>query len=145
LIGGAALAFWPGAWLYGAYTYDFDREYTYHNVTTDKDETRPIKCGCAPYNPCGCDEPDDDKMDDWLDDLVGNGSYAALNKSVIDVGETRGRKYLLINGTLPNGTTADGPGEDGDDSPAIGMRTYAETLGLWPVIAAAVATAVFMA
>jgi hypothetical protein len=85
-------------------------------------------------------------MDDWLDDLVGNGSYAALDKDVINVAEYRGRKYFLINGTLENGTTADGPGENssGGDSPAIGMRTYVETLGLWPVIAAAVATAVFM-
>ncbi|KAI9163126.1 hypothetical protein HJFPF1_04725 [Paramyrothecium foliicola] len=144
-----ALAFWPGVWLYGAYMYDYDDTFRYHNVTTDQDETRYVKCACDPYSPCGCDEEVDELNQEYLRELVGNGSYAALDKDIVDVARVDGRMTLLINGTLENGTTADGPAEadgsnDDGDSPAVGLRTYAETLGLWPVMGAAVVAAVFM-
>lgn len=156
LLLGAGLAFWPGVWLYGAHVYDYDdndgeNTYTYHNATTDKDETRHVMCGCAQYAVCGCG---DDVNEDLMKDLVGNGSYAALDKDVINVGRYKDKDYFLINGTLPNGTTADSNNDDAvdtqnfyddRDSAGIGMQSHFETLGLWPVIGSAVVAAVFMA
>ncbi|KAL2105205.1 hypothetical protein VUR80DRAFT_8759 [Thermomyces stellatus] len=135
---GAALAFWPGVWLYGAHTYDFDERYHFHNETTDKDEDLPVICACDPYNPCGCEENDDEQ---YVSDLVGTGAYDQLNKSQVNVAEVNGTKTLLINGTLPNGTEPPVP-EDGDDA-GPGMRAMAEALGYWPMVAAMV-SAVFL-
>lgn len=60
---------------------------------------------------CGCDENDDQK---YLNDLVGNGSYAALNKTLVTVSDVNGTRSLILNGTLPNGTTAPGGDEDAE-------------------------------
>ena len=62
---------------------------------------------CQEYSVCGCDENDDR---DYPNDLVGNGSYAALNKTLIIVSEVNNThtRALVLNGTLPNGTTAPG-------------------------------------
>ena len=149
----AALLFWPGVWLYGAHVYDYgpDDTFTYHNATTDEEETRRVKCACAQYAVCGCG---DEVNDDLLRDLVGNGSYAALDKSVINVGRDNGETFLLINATLANGTTADSNNDaaleeinryDDRDSAGMALQSYFETMGLWPVIGSAVVAAVFMA
>lgn len=146
----AALLFWPGVWLYGAHVYDYgdDDTFTYHNVTTDEDETRRVKCACAQYSVCGCG---DEVNDDLLRDLVGNGSYAALDKDVINVGRENGVTFLLINATLANGTTADSNNDAAlqeinryDDRDSAGMSLF-ESMGVWPVIGSAVVAAVFMA
>ena len=118
----------PGFWLYSAYPYHYNNPYRFHNQSavnnTDNDndrrwlwarqtqgrnETLPVVCLCQEYSVCGCDENDDQQ---YLDDLVGNGSYAALNKTLVTVSDVNGTKTLVLNGTLPNGTTAPG-GEDG--------------------------------
>ncbi|KAH7156597.1 hypothetical protein EDB81DRAFT_395703 [Dactylonectria macrodidyma] len=137
LLVGSAIAFWPGTWAYGAYMYHYDNPYRYHNVSSSANETREVICGCARYSVCGCEE---NNSTAYYDDLIGNGSYAALNKSVINVAKVNGTMTLLINGTLDNGTTA-----VGEDSAAPGsMQGMAEALGLWPVVAAVLAT-VFLA
>lgn len=76
---------------------------------------------------CSCD---DNK--DTLKELVGNGSYAALNKSIINVGDYKNKKTLLINGSLPNGTTADGPNEGA--GAGVGMKSLVEAAGMWPAV-----------
>ncbi|KAH7155800.1 hypothetical protein B0J13DRAFT_234335 [Dactylonectria estremocensis] len=139
LLVGSAIAFWPGTWHHGAYMYQYDNPYRYHNATTNKNETREVICGCAQYSVCGCEE---NNSTAYYDDLVGNGSYAALNKSVINVARVNGTMSLLINGTLDNGTTA--IGEDEDSAAPGSMQGLAEALGLWPVVAAVLAT-VFLA
>lgn len=145
LIGGA-LAFWPGVWLYGAHMYPYNYVHHYHNATTDKNETAKVLCGCAENEVCGCDE---NNSTAYYDDLLGNGSYQALNKSVVNIGTYKGDKTILINGTLPNGTTADGPDdddgdEDGSSSAGLGLRSLVEAAGIWPAVAAVLA-AVFLA
>lgn len=130
LLIGTALAFWPGVWLYGAYMYNYENTYRFRNETTGQDEELAVICGCSQNAVCGCDEPEDD---DYLDELVGNGDYAALNKSIVNVAEVNGTMSLLINGTLPEGTTA--PSAAGG-----GFHTMLEHLGLWPAIAAVIAT-----
>ncbi|KAM0248290.1 hypothetical protein ACHAP5_003460 [Fusarium lateritium] len=144
---GGALAFWPGVWLYGAYMYPYHDQYRYHNETSDEDEERDIICACARYAQCACD---DNNNTAYYDELIGNGSYQSLNKSVVDVAEVNGTMTILINGTLPNDTAlpsdddsdSDDNGDDSSDSAAA--RTLIEALGFWPAVAAVMAT-VFIA
>lgn len=76
-----------------------------------------------------------------MNSIVGNGSYAALNKSLVTVSEVNGTRNLVLNGTLPNGTTAPG-GTDDDDSAAMNLRVGKYT-GYW-VMATIVLTGVMM-
>jgi hypothetical protein len=87
---------------------------------------------------CGCDE-----NNTTMKELIGNGSYDALNKSVINVGNYNGKRSLLVNGTLPNGTTADGPDESSSAGLGLGMKSLVEAAGMWPAVACVVA-AVFL-
>ncbi|KAF4454951.1 hypothetical protein F53441_2608 [Fusarium austroafricanum] len=134
-LGGAALAFWPGVWLYGAYMYPYSHPYHYHNETTDKNETRDVLCGCSKYEYCACD---DNNNTAYFDELIGNGSYAALNKSIVDVAKVNGTMTILINGTLPNDTALP------NSSDNAAARHMVEALGYWPAVAAVMA-AVFIA
>ncbi|KAH8596672.1 hypothetical protein B0O99DRAFT_651430 [Bisporella sp. PMI_857] len=126
-LGAGLLAVYPGLWLYGAYSYPYHNPYSYRNRsrnstnTNDKrdsmfaqlgglmkrqsdgvNETKPVDCLCAAYAVCGCDDTGDLT---FLADLIGDGSYAGLNKSVIDVADINGTSTIILNGTLPNGTT----------------------------------------
>ena len=126
-IGGAGLLFFPGIWLYGAYAYNYPQEYTYHNDTTNTNQTRPVECLCANYNECGCDSNNET---DYVDSV-------ANNKTIARVAEVDGVQKLVINGTLPNGTTVAG---------AAGSFRHgiAEMSGWWVVIAGVVYTIWFM-
>jgi hypothetical protein len=118
------LAIMPGLWLYSAYPYHYNNHYTFHNEsatndddnnnnndkrtlwsrqTQGRDETLPVMCVCMENRECSCEENDDQA---YLDDLVGNGSYPALNKTLVTVSQVNDTKTLVINGTLPEGTTA---------------------------------------
>ncbi|TWU76224.1 hypothetical protein ED733_004364 [Metarhizium rileyi] len=134
-----ALAFWPGLWLHGANLYPYRNQFSFHNGTTNKTESLPVVCGCGKYEVCGCDE-----NNTTMTELVGNGTYEALNQSVITVGNFKGRKSFLVNGTLPNGTTADGPDEGSNIGVGVGMKSLVEAAGMWPALAAVVA-AIFLA
>lgn len=146
LLIGSALAFWPGLWLANAYMYDYNRPYHFHNASNEnKEEELPVICGCAENAECGCDE--NDNTTTHLNELVKNGSYDGLNKSVVTVGTKDGEKVLLINGTLPPGTTAKGSTNadpDGNSTDSAAAKKLLETMGFWPV-AATVAAIVFAA
>ncbi|KAF5586264.1 hypothetical protein FPANT_7270 [Fusarium pseudoanthophilum] len=118
-LGGAALAFWPGVWLYGAYMYPYSHPYHYHNDTSDRDEERDVLCGCSRYEYCACD---DNNSTQYFDELIGNGSYDALNKSIVNVAEVNGTMTILINGTLPNDTAL--PDEDASENGALSRRQF---------------------
>ncbi|KAK2014914.1 hypothetical protein LZ32DRAFT_602972 [Colletotrichum eremochloae] len=133
LVGGA-LAFWPGLWLAGAHMYPYSYPYRYYNETARENQTKPVLCGCAEDLPCSCEE---NNATDYMNSLLGNGSYNGLNKSVVNIGEVNGTETILINGTLPSGTTASGgTAEVG----SAAFRTAVETLGFWPVAAVVLAT-----
>ncbi|KAM3502838.1 hypothetical protein MY11210_008936 [Beauveria gryllotalpidicola] len=140
LLIGSALAFWPALWLSGAYMYNYHDPYRFRNESNNnQDEELPVICGCAEGASCSCD--DSGNTTATLNELVGNGSYAGLNKSVVTVGTKDGQKVLLINGTLPNGTTAKGD-EDKDadgNSTNSAASTALENMGFWPVVLTAVA------
>jgi hypothetical protein len=156
LLVGTALVFWPAIWgAHSIYAYKYDNddeEYTYHNATTDKEETRWVMCACDEDAVCGCG---DELNKDLMKDLVGNGSYAALDKDVINVGRYEDKDYFFINATLENGTTADSNSDeaveamnrydDRESAAGIAMQAYFQTLGLWPVMGSAVVAAIMMA
>ncbi|KAK4105679.1 hypothetical protein N658DRAFT_492162 [Parathielavia hyrcaniae] len=129
------LAFWPGVWLYGAHLYNYNQPYSFYNQTAQRNDTKPVTCACDPYLVCGCDENRDQQ---YLTDLIGNGSYAALNKTLINVADVNGTSTILLNGTLPNGTTAAGGEEDPFASGAAGagLRAMLQHAGWWPVVVA---------
>jgi hypothetical protein len=122
-----ALAVFPALWLYGVYSYPYTHPYSFYNATVAANQTKPVNCLCQEYSECGCDENGDNSQ---LDQLVGNGSYDALNQSVITVADINGTSTILINGTLPNGTTAAG----GTDSPNIAASTI-KLSGYWLMVA----------
>lgn len=148
----------PGLWLYSTYPYYYNNPYRFHNssatnrTNTDNDnnnakrelwtrqdqganETLPVMCVCEQYVVCSCDENDDQS---YIDELVGNGSYAALNKTLVTVSDVNGTKTLVLNGTLENGTTAPG----GSDSAGVHLIT-GKYAGYY-VVATMVLAAVFM-
>lgn len=64
-----------------------------------------------------------------MNDLVGNGSYDSLNKSLVTVSQVNGTRTLVINGTLPNGTTAPG----GTDSAGLNLK-IGKYAGYWVMV-----------
>ncbi|KAL1612629.1 hypothetical protein SLS60_000858 [Paraconiothyrium brasiliense] len=117
----------PGLWLYSVYPYYFHNPYRFvnesaHNSTNPNgtNTSLPVTCLCEEFSACGCDENDNQQ---YLKDLVGNGSYDSLNKSIINVADVNGTTTLVLNGTLPNGTTA--PGGTDDAGIALGVGKYA--------------------
>ena len=126
------LAVMPGLWLASVYPYHFNNPYRFNNQSETNamnpngtNTTLPVLCLCQEYNPCGCDENSDTK---YINDLVGNGSYPALNKSQVTVSDVNGTRTLVLNGTLPNGTTA--PGGEDDESAAMPLHVGKYT-GYW--------------
>lgn len=141
MLAGAALGtvgFLGVAWLYGAYSYPYTHPYVYHNVTTNQNETKPVQCLCDPYNTCGCDENNNQT---YVNSLLGNGSYQALDHSLVSVAknDTTGQSTIYINGQLPNGTTAAGGTED--PNAAGSMMALARAAGWWPAATVAFALA----
>jgi len=143
LLGAGLLLIMPGLWLYSVYPYHFSNPYRFRNESdvnqtnpNGTNQTLPVTCLCQEYSPCGCDENSDQK---YLNDLVGNGSYSALNKSLVTVSDVDGTRTLVINGTLPNGTTAPG---GTDDSAAIHLKV-GKYAGYW-VMASIVLTGVMI-
>lgn len=127
LLVGAGLGVFPGLWLYGAYAYPYGHAYTYHNNTSNQNETHPVTCLCGEYQECGCDSNNDT---DYINSVANNQSVSKVANNT-----------LYINGTLPNGTTAAG----GVDSAAGSLtQSLAEMSGLWIVVAGVVYTMWFI-
>ncbi|GAB7341749.1 hypothetical protein MBLNU457_g0082t1 [Dothideomycetes sp. NU457] len=126
-----ALAF-GGLWAYGAYAYPYAHPYTFHNASShnNTNTTLPVECLCAQYQECGCDDNNDTS---YLDSVVGNGTN--LNSTLARVRDVNGTQTLLINGTLPNGTTAATSG-------ASRLDGWATVSGWW--MTAAVVTAIVL-
>lgn len=117
--------------------YPYSHSYRYYNETSEEEEERPILCACSKEASCGCDEDDNKNATELYDQLIGNGSYEALNKSIVNVAEVNGTTTILINGTLPEDTQLP------EDANAA-ARTMIEAMGYWPA-AAAVLAAVLVA
>lgn len=59
---------------------------------------------------------------------------------MVNVAEVNGTRKIVINGTLPNGTTIPTDDEDLYEMYLNGAASFARALGLWPAVAAVVAT-----
>lgn len=75
---------------------------------------------------CGCDQNNDGG---YIDSIIGNGTESAMNASLSRVADVNGTRTLIINGTLPNGTTAAG-GSVSATSTAV-ARAVLENSGYW--------------
>ena len=131
------LAFYPGYWPYGGYYYPYAYAHSYRNNTSKKDEKREIICVCAMYSVCACDDIDEK---DFYDELIKDGDWKKLNKSMVDVSKVNGTTKIVINGTLPNGTTVPTDDEDLYEMYLNGAVSIAKAMGFWPVVAAVLAT-----
>lgn len=139
----AALAFFPGIWLAGAYAYSYPHGYYYHNNDDNKNETLPVQCLCEQYQECGCD---DNNNSTYYESLF-NGTQPR-NTSVARVVNVNGTKTIVINGTLANGTTADDGTSSSDDSTTSStsgaaqgpLVTLINASGYWVMVAVVVAT-----
>jgi hypothetical protein len=121
-------AVFVGAWAFGAWAYPYPHVVVFHNVSRDNDtQSARLVCLCQKYEECGCDS---NQNAGYVNDLVGNGSYAALNQSVVQVGRWKGQEALFVNGSLANGTTA--------SSFATGTQSML-THASWAVVGAALA------
>lgn len=129
----ASLLF-AGAWMYGSvYAYHFDRDIDYLNKTSNRNESLPVMCLCQEYSVCGCDE---NHNQTYVDALVANATNVTTNGPVRSkIAEVNGTRTLLINGTLDNGTTADGGTE-------VVSGAVGQSVGLL-ILAAVVAVGVF--
>jgi len=126
--GAAALAFWPGIWYHPVYYYPYTHPYNFHNQTSNQNETRNVACACDETAQCGCDDNDDSS---FLDEQIGNGSWSALNQSQVTIADVNSTRTILLNGTLPDGTTA--PTDSANA--AGGMQTLLRHAGWWPAAA----------
>ncbi|KAI1844583.1 hypothetical protein JX266_009256 [Neoarthrinium moseri] len=139
LLAGSAIGFLGAYWLVGAYHYPYHHPYGFYNRTTDKNETKPVECLCRADEDCGCDDNSEDT--EYMNGLIGNGTYEGLDKSRVTVANANGTDTIFINGTLPSGTTADSTNNGGSNA-AGGMKTLLKSAGWWPLAATALALAV---
>ncbi|KAJ5096271.1 hypothetical protein NUU61_005627 [Penicillium alfredii] len=128
LLPAAALAFFPGIWLYGAYAYPYSHGYHFRNDTSHKNESVPITCVCQEYSECGCDNNNNQT---YYESLF-NGT-APRNTSNIHVVTENGTNKIYINGTLPNGTTV--ADSDASVSGAAPLVTLLHASGYWVTVA----------
>lgn len=134
-IAAPALAF-GGLWAYGAYAYPYSSPYSFRNASRNNatNESIPVQCWCAQYQVCGCDDNGDRA---YLDSIVGNGT--GLNQTLARVANLNGTDTLVINGTLPNGTTASGGTDDDSSSSstsgAVKLGGWGELSGWWMMLA----------
>ncbi|KAL4959481.1 uncharacterized protein BDV14DRAFT_205627 [Aspergillus stella-maris] len=128
----AALAFFPGLWLYGAHAYPYNHAYNYHNDTSDRNESIPVICLCGEYAVCGCD---DSNNSTYYESLF-NGTQPK-NGSIVRVTDVNGTKTIAINGTLPNGTTVD---EDTVDTGSAAALNLIQASGYWAMAAVVAGT-----
>ncbi len=165
------MAFFPGLWLYSVYAYPYSRPYYYRNSSRLRDDDDdddlndrrlairqapaengtvqplPVLCLCQQYSVCGCDDNSDSE---FLNSLLPNGTASPqLNETLVRISDVNGTRTLVINATLPNGTTAPG-GEDEEGEITAGSttskaaRTVLESAGWWVLVAIVSGTVWFM-
>ncbi|KAK5047953.1 hypothetical protein LTR84_006143 [Exophiala bonariae] len=141
-LGVGALAFFPGLWLYSS-VYAYPYGYPYHWYYNGQNHTSNVTCLCQRYQVCGCDPTDNST---FLDEVILNGTAQPVNSTnvrTVDFGN--GSVSTFINGSLENGTTADGgtdPSNDEQASPAV--KVMIDFGGYW-IMVATVVTGMWMA
>lgn len=129
LLPAAALAFFPGLWLYSAYAYPYNHPYYYNDDQTHRNESMPVVCLCEEYQNCGCDDNNNSTYYESL--FNGTQPHNTSNARVVNV---NGTEKIYINGTLDNSTTSD------QSSAAPGATvTLLNASGYWVTVAVVIA------
>lgn len=115
---GAGLGAFGAFGLYGLYSYPYAHPWYYHNNTSNRNETHPVNCVCAQYSDCGCDT--NNNGTDYVNDVANNGTIS----KVMNI---NGTDTLIVNGTIPNGTTT--------DLSSAASGALIQNLGYWPIVA----------
>jgi hypothetical protein len=110
------------------YIYPYHNTYNYYNTTDRRNETAPVLCLCQQYSDCGCDDNGNMTFIDTV--LSPNGT--AINSTLVQIGQVNGTTYILLNGTLPNGTALTNGAMALSGNPML-------TTVIWLVMAGAVA------
>ena len=103
-----------------------------NSTTTSNGTTQvfPVVCLCQQYSVCGCDDNSDSAFLQSL--LPNNTAQPTLNDTLIRISDVNGTRSIVLNGTLPNGTTASG-GTD-DPSGAAPSRMVLRYARWWSVL-----------
>ncbi|DAA79828.1 TPA_exp: Conserved glycine-rich protein [Trichophyton benhamiae CBS 112371] len=101
----AALAFFPGLWLFGVYAYYHSEPYIWYNRTSMRDQMLPVTCLCQQYSVCGCEDNNNNTYIDTLLDKSDPNNITSASP-IVRVADANGTTSIFINGTLENGTTA---------------------------------------
>lgn len=104
-------------------------------ATDGVNQTKPVTCLCAAYSECGCD---DNGNSTFLDSIIGDGTYSNLNLSLVNVADVNGTSTIILNGTLPNGTSVPGGTEDAITGGAV--KIIGSFAGYWVMVALVGAT-----
>jgi hypothetical protein len=134
VLGGAALGVFPGLWLYSAYAYPYSHHYNYYNDNARRNESLPVVCVCQEYSECGCDNNNNRT---YYESLF-NGTVPK-NSSIVRVADVNGTQTIYINGTLPNGTTADDGSSTSSSSASGPVAMVLHASGYWVTVAVVVA------
>lgn len=111
---------------------------TYHNDTSGRDNTDDVRCWCAQDEQCSCDDLDDDDERDFIESVIGDGSYQTMLANNV----TRlSNNTLYIDGSVPNGASTSSDNES--SAAGFGLVGLAQNAGL-VAIAAGVGSAVFL-
>lgn len=95
-----------------------------------------MTCLCEQYQECGCDDVNNST---YYESLF-NGTQPR-NTSNVQVVNVNGTKTIVINGTLPNGTTADDGTSSSTSGAASGpLVTLVNASGYWVMVAVVAAT-----
>jgi len=123
LLGVASLTFFAGAWLWPVYAYPYSHPYNFYNRTALQNQTKNVLCLCQQYSDCGCDDNDDQT---FLNTVVGDGTN--LNSTLVRAAVVNGTQSIILNGTLPNGTS--------ETSAAVGQGMRMSWVFGWMAISA---------
>ncbi|ODH50510.1 hypothetical protein GX48_03328 [Paracoccidioides brasiliensis] len=136
----AALAFFPGVWLFGAHAYHIGH-YNHRNTSDPNANVTqiPIECLCQRFGVCGCDKNDNTT---YIDQLLSEKDRDGLpkNTSTIVVATVNGTRTIYVNGTLANGTTSSDPSIKDSSSSFTSPPVLSMLSGYWVMASLFVAT-----
>ncbi|KAL2366078.1 hypothetical protein RJZ56_000918 [Blastomyces dermatitidis] len=136
----AALAFFPGLWLWGAHAYHIGH-YNYRNTSDPNANATqiPIECLCQRYSVCGCEENDNTTYINELLKQKDEHGMPTNTTTVRVVPKDDGPTTIYVNGSLANGTTNPDPSIPENSGVPIVSPTLSKLGGYWLITSLVVA------
>ncbi|OJD12815.1 hypothetical protein ACJ73_09293, partial [Blastomyces percursus] len=128
----AALAFFPGLWLWGAHVYHIGH-YNYRNTSEPNANATqiPIECLCQQYGVCGCEKNDNATYIDELLKEKDEHGMPTNTTTVRVVPKDDESTTIYVNGSLANGTTNPDPSIPENSGVPIFPSTLSRLGGYW--------------